>query len=102
MCKILDFRPPASKTSAEATVEVFDVKQAIDLIVLDFLHLALPKWVKHEWPFKQLELMTNQLRFSMEEAAPEIITRKEVDWMIESLRPSWEILIRDIDASLFW
>lgn len=104
MAKILEFRPPAPKplTPEQRAAEVLTPKQAVDLIVLDMLHMALPKWVEREWPFRQLEIMTNELRYQMEDSIPLSVTRAQVEGVMANLRPTWEELIREIDPSLFW
>jgi len=104
MCKILEFRPPAPKplTPAQKAAEVLSPKQAVDLIVLNMLFQAMPKWVEREWPFRQLEIMANELRTRMEEGVPENVTREQVRWLIDELRPAWKMLIDEIDPSLFW
>lgn len=104
MAKILEFRPPAPKplTQAEQLAQELNPKQAIDLLVLGMLEIAMPKWIENEWPFRQLELLTNELRYAMEINVPEKVTRFQVEAMVSHLRPSWEELIREIDPSIFW
>lgn len=104
MAKILEFRAPAPKplTPAQRAAEVLSPKQAVDLIVLDFCQCALPRWVEKEWPFRQLELMANELRYTMEETIPLHVTREQVEWTVEKLHPTWDELIRELDSSLFW
>lgn len=104
MAKILEFRPPAPKPLSQEQILAQELtpKQAIDLIILGMLEVTLPKWIEREWPFKQLELMTNELRYAMEISVPEKITRSQVFAMVNHLRPSWEIFAEEIDPSYFW
>lgn len=104
MAKILEFRPPAPKplTPAQRAAEVLNPKQAVDLMIIDMIQLALPKWIEREWPFMQLERMADELRYAMEDSFPHTVTRGQVENMIVQLRPTWEELIREVDPSLFW
>jgi len=77
-------------------------KEAVDLIILGMLEIAMPKWIEKEWPFKQLELMIYELRYAMEANVPEKVTRRHVAVMIEQLKPSWKALMEDIQPSFFW
>jgi len=104
MAKILEFQQPAPRpqTPQERAAEILTAKQAVDLIIIDMVTAMLPRWVEAEWPFQQLELMANDMRYNLEETFPIMGTRGDVEALVEKLRPTWEELIREIDPSLFW
>lgn len=104
MAKILEFRPPAPKplTPAELAAQEITAKQAVDMLVLGLLDVAMPKWIEREWPFRQLELLVYELRSAMEPNVPSSITRGYVEDMVKMLRPSWEDLISEVDPNCFW
>lgn len=104
MAKILEFRPPAPKplTQDQLNAQVITAKQAVDMLVIGLLDVAVPHWVEREWPFRQLEFLVYELRQAMEPNVPNNVTRGEVQAMVDHLRPSWEVLISEVDPSCFW
>lgn len=101
MAKILEFHKPAP-TPRQRADEILTGKQAVDLVIISMVTTMLPRWIESEWPFKQLELMANDMRCNLEETFPPTGTRGDVEALVQKLIPTWEQLIRDIDPSLFW
>lgn len=91
VAKILDFRlsSPRVITDEQSTHQLLSPKQAIDEIITGLVGHILPIWIENQWPFKALEIMSEELRSAMSLNVPSSVSRHQVLTIIEELKPIW-------------
>lgn len=76
--------------------EVLDVDVAIDYVIAGMIQEVVVTWVLNHWTFKELDTVVDEMRDLLKLKAPEVITRRELNQLLGTLKGSWLSLAESI------